>query len=71
MKKKTNFDEDNITMSSAKGESFSYKSDDPNLICLAFLNKSQDSIVVFNNKHKVLRFRRNDSLSYKKMKNET
>lgn len=65
-----NFKEDNIIMSSAKGESFSYKSDNPNLICFAFLNKFQDSIVVYNNRHDVLHFRRNDSLSYKEMRHE-
>ena len=48
-KKENTFKEDRLTMSVSGGESFSYESDNPNLVCLAFLNNFKDSIVVFRN----------------------
>lgn len=66
-KNKIKFNEDSVTISIASLNNISCKSDDPNIICFAFLNKFQDSIIVLRNDEKVLNFRRNDTLNYKEM----
>lgn len=65
--KALDFKEGPLTISTTKGESFSFNSENPNLICLAFLNNFQDSIIVFNNEKSVLNFKRNDTVNYKEM----
>ncbi|WP_445711811.1 hypothetical protein [Flavobacterium sp.] len=62
-----NFQEERVIISKTSGKDFSFKSENENLICLAFLNEFKDSIVVLKNKKKILDFYRNDTISYMKM----
>jgi hypothetical protein len=64
------FKENSLTISNGQGNSFSFNSENKNLICLAFLNDFQDSIVVFYDKKRVLNFMRNDTINYKDMPHE-
>ncbi|MCA6421551.1 MAG: hypothetical protein IM568_01890 [Flavobacterium sp.] len=71
--KKNEFDffkENSLVISNGQGNSFSFNSENKNLICLAFLNNFQDSIVVFCDKKRVLNFIRNDTINYMNMKHE-
>lgn len=46
---------------------FSFESDDENLLCLGFLDKFKEDVVVYLNDELVLTFNRNGSKSYKEL----
>jgi hypothetical protein len=69
-KRIADYEEENKTISFSSGDSFTFETNNSNIICLAFLNNFQDSIVVLKNNKIVLGFNRNDSLSYKDMEHE-
>ncbi|UUC46757.1 hypothetical protein [Flavobacterium cerinum] len=64
------YQKDKLTISTAEGESFSFHSEDPNFICLGFLNNFQDSIVVLCDNKRILNFKRHDTISYKEMSHD-
>lgn len=54
----------------SKTINFSFESDDENLLCLGFLDKFKEDIVVYVNDKLMMTFHRNEGESYKKLSNE-
>ena len=64
------FEEEKIIISygkddSTKNPSFTFKSNDKKIICIGFLDKFNDTIIIYLNKKKKITFCRKDSISYK------